>query len=353
VNQTIAPAQFAVDPYKLRIVGTLLLSSIAFIEASHLARAGRPFTMGLGIALLTPIAEDIKQLAMSCFTSAGNYESVESLLTPEFVKQLEGIAPEAAKLLASGAYSVEKFFNVGETPVATQALGVASVAAAASVPALLSRLQQASAGQEVLVETASGATGRQFTVYLPGTEWWLPVGSSKAFDVTSDLAAFSKPGISAPERAAVQALSAKGFGTKPGDSVTVVGYSEGGIIGANLISSGALTHLGGAVSGLVAVASPISTAHLPADTKVITIDHVDDPVPGLDLAKNPTGHGWTTVKLDPAFLKTHELASYRESVGNLPAKEMAKLNSALAAMSGGQGSGNSQLSGFRAERVRG
>jgi hypothetical protein len=346
-----APAQFSVDPFKLRAVGTLLLTSIAVIDASHMARAGRPITMALGIALLTPIADDIKQLALSCFTSAGNYESVEALLTPEFIKQLEGIAPEAAKLFSSGAFALEQFLNVGETPVKAAAVGTASQAAAASVPALLGRLQSASKNQEILVETAASSSGRRFTIYLPGTEWWWPTGNNKAFDITSDLAAFSKPGISAPERAAVQALAAKGFGSQLGDTVTVVGYSEGGIIGANLISSGALTHLGGAVSGLVAVASPISRAHLPPDTKVIAIEHVDDPVPALDFTKNPSG--WTTVKLSPGLLQTHELSSYQNSLAALPAKDLARLDSALTAMNAAQTSARSEVASFTALRVRG
>ncbi|MDE2408973.1 MAG: hypothetical protein KGL72_01560 [Actinomycetales bacterium] len=352
MNQIAAPAKFAVDPFKLHIVGTVLLTSIAAIEASHLARAGRPVTMALGITLLTPIAEDIKQLAVSCFASAGNYESAEALLTPEFVKQFSSIEPQLARAVAAAGYFADRLIGGGETPVVATAVGSASVAAVASLSGLVGRLQRASVSQQILVENSAGPAGRQFTIYLPGTQDWAPVGSTKAFDLASDLAAFARPGVSAPERAAVQALSAKGFGTKPGDSLTLVGYSEGGIVGANLIASGAVTHLGGRVSGLVAVASPISAAQLPADTKVISLEHTDDLVPKLDLAEHKNTANWTTVKLNPSGLDTHYLHSYQESLSQLSPSEHSKLNEALANMRGGRLSGSAARTSFEAVRVK-
>lgn len=335
------------------VLGETVLASIAMIEATHAARMGRPISFAYGLALLTPIVDDIRKLALSCLTSAANYESVENLLTPAFLKEFESVAPELARLVAAVGLGLDRALGGGETPVVATLAGSATVAAAASVPALLGRLQRASVSQQILVETGQGATGRRFTLYLPGTQYWSPVGSTKAFDLTSDLAAFAKPGFSAPERAAVQALKAQGFGGIPGDSVTVVGYSEGGIVGANLVSSGALTNLGGKVSGLVTVASPISAANLPEQTRVISIEHVDDPVPKLDLATNPKTTNWTTLKLKPEWLDTHELSSYQKDVVQLGEKRHSQLSQALAAMTGGHTTGSATLTGYTASRIGG
>lgn len=351
MTQIAAPAKFVVDPFKLHIVGTLLLTSIGVIEGSHLARAGRPLTMALGIALLTPIANDIKQLAHSCFASAGNYESAEALLTPEFMNKFADTEPQLARAVAAAGYLADRLLGGGETPVLATAVETASVTSVASLAGLVGRLQRASVSQQIVVENSPGPAGRQFTIYLPGTQSWAPVGSTKAFDLASDLAAFARPGVSAPERAAVQALIAKGFGTKPGDALTLVGYSEGGIVGANLIASGAVTHLGGRVAGLVAVASPISAAHLPADTKVISLEHTDDPVPKLDLAEHKNDSNWTTVRLNASGLDTHFLHSYQVSLSQMTPEEKASLNQALAKLTGGHSAGYAARTGFEAVRV--
>ena len=347
------PVDFVVEPAELHRFGAVLLSTIAMIDATHASRAGQPVALAYGIAALTPITLDIHKLALACFQSAGNYQSCENLLTPSFIKKFEEIEPALARGIAAGLFAVDKLVGGGESPVTATAVATASVAVAASIPALLGRLQRSSASQEILIETSSGVSGRQFTMYLPGTEYWLPLNSKKAFDLGSDLAAFAKPGVSAPERAAVQALAAKGFGTRLGDSLTLVGYSEGGIIGANLISSGAITHLGGRVGGLVAVASPVSAAQLPEGTRVISIEHTDDPVPALDLAEHNSDSTWTTVKLAPAGLQTHELSSYQQSLSDLPAQQLAKLNEALAGITGGRHYGSAEITGFEAVRTRG
>jgi len=341
MNTFPPPAKFLVEPYELRKAGTILLTSIAMIEASHASRAGRPVAFLYGQALLAPLVKDLVHLANACVHTAGNYESCEAALTPKFLAGFEQFEPLLVKAAAAVALAVETGLGGGETPVVvTQSRvtgGSASAAAgingeANALSALVHQLGATADAREISVEVSTHPDGRQFKVFIPGTENWQPLTSSNAFDLTSDLAAMAGPGVAAPERAVIKALKQLGFGTQHGDSILLTGYSEGGLVGANLIASGAVTALGGSVAGLVAVGSPISSSHLPAATRVISIEHVNDPVTRLDLSDaRPTNH-WFKQKLDPVGLLGHSLAGYRGSIDGLGAAETTKLSAELEQM---------------------
>ena len=313
---SVAPANFLVDPFELRKAGTVLLTAVAMIEASHAARAGRPVAFIFGQATLAPIVADLIALANACGHSAANYEACEANLTPSFMRKFESLEPALAKALASVALQVDTAIGGGETAVAINKAGSSNSKFPTGTQDLLAKLGQASAAQEILIETGTSVTGRQFILYLPGTQNWQPVSNGKVFDLTSDLAAMAAPGTSGPERAAVMALRDSGFGQQPNDKLVIAGYSEGGLIGANLIATGAITGLGGHVSGLISIGSPISSVKLPASVKVVSIEHVNDPVPKLDLANRADTPSWHTVLLPPVDFPGHSLASYRASLGN-------------------------------------
>ena len=349
---SVTPANFLVDPVELRKAGTVLLTAVALIEASHAARAGRPLAFIFGQATLAPIVADLIQLASVCGHSAANYEACEASLTPGFLKNFGAIEPTLAKAVAAFGLEIDTAIGGGETAVAISRVGTSGSISPQGTSDLLAKLEQASHSQQILVESGTGIAGRQFILYLPGTENWKPIPNSKVFDLTSDLAAMSKAGVSAPERAAVQALRASGFGSLPTDRLVIAGYSEGGLIGANLIASGAVANLGGRVAGLIAVASPISSAKIPESVKVLAIEHVNDPVPKLDLAEHQESTNWQTVKLKPSGLLGHSLTSYRESVRGLGLNQNLALDKHLSRiLESNPLSRNAELTGYVAKRL--
>jgi len=299
-----------------------------------LARVGRPVTFVYGQVALAPIIRDLLMLANGCFHTATNFESCEAALTPTFMREIEALQPGIAKALATFGLGLETLAGQGETAVRTRSTGQQSAAAASDLSDLLARLQSASDRQNLLVEVSQTEPGnpRHFTLYLPGTANWSPITGKSVFDLTSNFAAMSGPGVSAPERAALQALAKADFGGQAGDRLTIAGYSEGGLAGANLISSGAITAMGGSLLGLVAVASPISSVSLPAGTKVLAIEHYRDPVPQLDLAERPDSGNWQTVKLAQSDWLGHSLSGYRSSLASMAAELRASLNHKFSAL---------------------
>lgn len=344
------PVKFLVDPFHVRLAAVALFSSISAIEATHLTRIGRPISFVYGQVMLAPIIRDIAKLALSCTHTAGNYESCEAALTPTMMKDVLAIQPGLAKALATFGLSMETLLGQGETPVTTKLQLTQPAAAATTLPALLERLAQAGSKSQIMLEITEGEPGgpRHFTIYLPGTANWSPITGDSPFDLTSDLTAMAGPGVSAPERAALQVLTSADFGRQSGDRLTIVGYSEGGLAGANLISSGAVTALGGSVAGLVSVASPMSAVRLPSETKVLALEHSNDPVPQLDLAERTETANWSTVKLPPASGIGHSMTGYQASVRNLAADLSGYLNHKFASLFG---TGTATVAAYSAVRT--
>ncbi len=350
MRTAVTPVAFQADFFTLHAAATALGTAVAAIEASHLARAGRPASLALGIALLTPIAADIAKLADSCRLAATNYEQVENSLVPAFLRGQQSTMAALAVATAAGLSAAASAVGLGETPVVPVPAGSSNGAAPANLQALLGTLNRASVSQEILVQVSERAEGRAFTLYLPGTNSWSPVPKTSAFDLTSDLAAMAGPGKSAPERAAIQALTQSGFGQRQGDTVAVVGYSEGGLAGANLVASGELTGLGGKVTNLVAVGSPISARPIPNGVNVLSLEHSNDPVPKLDLAEHRSNPSWKTIRLGSSGLLGHSLEGYRASLNGLRKGQLATINRELAAVFG---EGTTKVNAYRAVRVSG
>jgi len=334
MNQRNPPVKFLVEPYELRKASAVIMTAIAMLEASHATRAGRPLTFLLGQAMLAPLTRDLVHLAGACIHTAANYESCEAALAPGFLRDFDRVEPMLIKSVAGFALSIEESLGGGETLVNIFNARSVSGKAVGTVTDVLTRLTEAAKMRQIGVEIGTGAAGRQFTVYLPGTQNWDPVTGHQAFDLTSDLAAMSAPGISAPERATIQALGSLGFGTMAGDTAVLAGYSEGGLVAANLVASGAVTALGGTVAGVIAVGSPINSVRLPASTRVISLEHANDPVTKLDLSSKPASRHWFTQKFAPTGLLGHSLEGYRASLNASGTNAASHLNKLFGEMRG-------------------
>lgn len=89
----------------------------------------------------------------------------------------------------------------------------------------------------------------------------------------------------------VQAMRMAGI--QPGQPVMLAGHSQGGMVAVNAANAVAEEY---EVSGVVTVGAPVGLLDAPNGTEVLSLEHVEDPTPGLDNAANPVGENWTTVE---------------------------------------------------------
>lgn len=178
-----------------------------------------------------------------------------------------------------------------------------------SIAALTGRLNNEDG--RVRIERYDTVNGKTAIVYLPGTAEWNPARSSKAFDIRSDVELASGKYDSDSLVAVRDAISKAGVGS--GDKLILVGYSQGGMIAAELAESGL------PVSGIVTVGSPIADAHLPDGIPVISLEHTNDVVPAISGKTNPISENWVTASrhLDlhagQTVIDAHSMSGYQET----------------------------------------
>ncbi|MFM7030696.1 MAG: hypothetical protein ACKOWK_06510 [Micrococcales bacterium] len=315
-----------VDLHSLRTAGTLVFSTIAYIEATLAALAEQPAALAMGLVKLPPIIQDLGALARSCIAAAANYEHAEERLIPAMETTLSQIAPFAAGV----AVTVANLAGITDTPVNVQRVESLVGRAATNIQNLLTRLQAVGTIGDIRIEVSlsgdevpGGRPGRHFNLYLPGTQSWSLLPRRSVFDLRSDLVSMAGSVASAAERATLEALKRAGFGAD--DTLTVIGYSQGALVGANLIEHG----LAGKVLGLISIAAPIDAITLPAGVRVLNIQHSNDPVPMLDLTAVSDKPNWFNWTLSPAGIIGHSLESYQASISALGADKLAMLNQQL------------------------
>jgi hypothetical protein len=178
-----------------------------------------------------------------------------------------------------------------------------------SIAALTGRLNNEDG--RVRIERYQGANGKTAVIYLPGTAEWNPAGSQKAFDIRSDLELAAGNRSSDSVDAVRQAISEAHL--DPNEKVILVGYSQGGMIAANLAESGL------PVSGIVTIGSPIADSQIPKDVPVISIEHTNDVVPAISGKTNPISENWVTATrhLDlhagQSVIAAHAMSGYQET----------------------------------------
>lgn len=121
------------------------------------------------------------------------------------------------------------------------------------------------------------------------------------------------------ERAVMQAMS--DAGVPAGADVVYTGFSQGGIMAANLASNGNSPYN---VVGVVTNGSPIDSFPIPPEVRVVSFEHVGDPVPLLDGhgvdATDAIGNATSNHQKVPLFAPgilpgdTHNNANYVDSV---------------------------------------
>lgn len=183
-----------------------------------------------------------------------------------------------------------------------------------SVGDVVGRLRGAAAGAtrsgvgriEVVAQRSAGTTA--WTVVIPGTrETFLSVNPQDNLSNVQLMAGERNDLVLAARRALAMAPIG------PGDPVVLVGHSQGGIAAAELAADPSI-RANFAVAGVVTMGSPTGQVEVPADVPVISLENVDDVIPGLDGLANPAGPNRVDVQFDggahSAVLGPHDLRTY-------------------------------------------
>jgi len=178
----------------------------------------------------------------------------------------------------------------------------------------------------IRVADRTGADGiRRWIVQLPSTQVWHPRSGQAPNDLTADILALSLAETTLT-RAALAAMRRAGIGAD--DRVLVAGFSLGGLIAGQLAER--CREHGFAVTHVLTAGAPIARDRIDPGIRVLSIEHVLDPVPRLDGRENPVWAGaaagaplWVTVKAGPPLPRgyhvavTHHSPSYAETAGTL------------------------------------
>ena len=243
-------------------------------------------------------------------------------------EQVEAVAAAVLTGVRTGASVAARWDVLGEDatypvlrPVAPGVVG-SGVAGPADLVALGEGLD---GGRVRVVELSAPGGGSSWVVVVPGTQAWSPVPGSNPFDLTTDVRAVTG-GSTVAAAGVVSALDtamrasaqrrALGPGRAAHEPVLLVGHSQGGILAAALATDAgfARTHR---VTHVVTTGSPVGGLSVPASTRVLSVEHADDPVPSLDLSPNPGRPGWLTLRVGtgaPTDVSRHRLAEYERTL---------------------------------------
>ena len=178
-----------------------------------------------------------------------------------------------------------------------------------SIAALTGRLNNEDG--RVRIERYETLNGKATVVYLPGTAEWNPARSSKAFDIRSDVELASGKTESDSLIAVREAISRAGVSLD--EKLILVGYSQGGMIAAEMAESGL------PVSGIVTIGSPIAESHLSNGIPVISLEHTNDVVPAISGKTNPISENWVTatrhldLQAGQTVIAAHSMRGYQET----------------------------------------
>jgi len=176
----------------------------------------------------------------------------------------------------------------------------------------------------IRIENYQTSSGRVLVVYLPGTANWSPVGGKSAFDMRSNIELIGDSENSNSSRAANAAITA--FGEKTGDRLILVGYSQGGMVAAEIAETNKN------VVGLVTIGAPVAEAKVPAHLPTLSIEHSNDLIPALAGETNPLTEYWATasrhLEIEPGqtVIDAHNIDSYAETAKLVDSSDDAGLN---------------------------
>ncbi|MET1051917.1 MAG: hypothetical protein ABWX65_04685 [Mycetocola sp.] len=263
---------------------------------------------------------------------------------------LSGMAGALLILAGRNAYTA--------TPLTLSHTASAPAAAPASLADAASRIPPSGNGRpQIRIERYPADTDTDqpsYAVYLAGTSEF-SVGSDEPFDLGSNLAGIAGDDAAA-YRATLDAMDEAGI--KPGDRVTLVGHSQGGIVAARVAASGVYD-----TEALVTFGSPTGQIPIPAAVAHLAVEHAEDITPALGGEPLDGSAGRERIVVtrsvtDPGssgvpFVGPHAMTGYADTAALIDASDDPRLDrvkAAIDALGDTRTPGTSTL--YRAERQR-
>lgn len=199
-------------------------------------------------------------------------------------------------------------------------------------------------GQVSLASTTRADGSRAWTVLIPGTQTLL--GGSNPQDWESNLEMTA--GLSSELLAGVAAIL-KAAPIQAGESITMIGHSQGGIVAAALASNPELRKEY-QIDAIVTVGSPVGQFDsIPNDVLALHLEDINDIVPPVDGLANTPSERHVTLVFDPevpaSWAHSHEnYAQLLEKVaeqGNSP--QLDRMSAAIGEVAGWGGEGEARL----------
>jgi hypothetical protein len=221
-----------------------------------------------------------------------------------------GLGASAAVVVGTAS----RFGALRETGVSvTQSAPAVRTAPALSYAERAGRIPTGAAQVRVDRYSSAGEPDR-FEVYIGGTRDFSVMPETEPWDMTSNVTAIAgrDPGS---YRAVQQAMAMAGVGAE--SPVVFTGYSQGGLVAAQLAASGDYN-----ADGLFTLGAPAGQVPVPASVPWLAVEHTDDLVPAV-------GGSWSTS--DPVLVRrelfadtpvdtsvalpAHQLSAYRQTAG--------------------------------------
>ncbi len=262
---------------------------------------------------------------------------------------------ELAARAAASAAAREGLLVPGPLALTAPA-GVEQVAFGGTVEAIADRLaavEAAPPGSFEILRTG-GPNGPAYLVILPGTQ---PAEPGNPFDATGIGEAVNEDSRYVGA-AVAQAL--REAGARPGETVLLAGYSQGGMHAMNLAAGGAV---GGTYDVRLVVTLGSPTGWEPTGTaEYLHLEHAADTVPALDGGPAPDEPNRVTVRAESAVPAlpagpgaegkglgaAHKLATYAQAAALVDASDLPSLAPAAAALAATGGGAQRRL--YRAVR---
>lgn len=171
--------------------------------------------------------------------------------------------------------------------------------APASVTDLIASDGPTSGGSRVRVTGVPRPDGTwTWVVDVPGTQTFDPRAGDNPWDLTSNvLVSSGRASLTTQAVSRALADAQRRTGSTGASRVMLTGHSQGGLTAAALAADPAFRQRHG-VTHVVTSGAPIATLDVPEEVSVLSLEHSEDLVPGLEGAANPDRASWVTVRRD-------------------------------------------------------